>query len=424
MKLTLSHNFLLDIFGSGPGSPLLAIEHALVTEAGENAVVGTNDLNLHHYQHLGLCSAKLQVEPRPIVARYWGGEEDDSLYDDIAQALWQIQWNERSLYVLQTSWNTACGSEDYKWIIAESKDVADEFILEVARKTNDPGEAMLVFRNGHWSRSTQLYQAVQKSSFDDLILDDTVKTAIRTDFRQFLAARQEYTDLGLSWRRGALLVGPPGNGKTHCVRALVKELAVPSLYVQSLQHEYLQSEQLLQTVFERARELRPCVLILEDLDSLVDERNQSFFLNQLDGFEKNDGLIVLATTNHPERIDSAIIDRPSRFDRKYHFDLPQQDRRHSFLQSWQKKLKDQVEWSAVSVEELAELTDGFSFAYLKELVVSSLLRWLTDVSQPFDQHLNHQRTLLFVQMRTHDASNGHDLPVSKSASAPSLNVSP
>ena len=70
-----------------------------------------------------------------------------------------------------------------------------------------------------------------------------------------------------------------------------------------------------QVVFERARGLRPCVLVLEDLDSLVNDENRSFFLNQIDGFEQNHGLMILATTNHPDRIDSAIIDRPSRFDR-------------------------------------------------------------------------------------------------------------
>ena len=69
-------------------------------------------------------------------------------------------------------------------------------------------------------------------------------------------------------------------------------------------------------VFDKARQLAPCVVILEDLDSLIDDRNRSFFLNQLDGLEGNDGLLIIGTTNHFDRLDPGLSARPSRFDRK------------------------------------------------------------------------------------------------------------
>jgi len=69
-------------------------------------------------------------------------------------------------------------------------------------------------------------------------------------------------------------------------------------------------------VFGKARAEAPCVLILEDLDSLINDDNRSFFLNQLDGLENNDGLLVIGSTNHYDRLDPAITKRPSRFDRK------------------------------------------------------------------------------------------------------------
>jgi transitional endoplasmic reticulum ATPase len=69
-------------------------------------------------------------------------------------------------------------------------------------------------------------------------------------------------------------------------------------------------------VFTKARQMSPCVVILEDLDSLINDRNRSFFLNQLDGLEGNDGLLVIGTTNHFERLDPGLSTRPSRFDRK------------------------------------------------------------------------------------------------------------
>ena len=69
-------------------------------------------------------------------------------------------------------------------------------------------------------------------------------------------------------------------------------------------------------VFNKARELSPCVVILEDLDSLINNQNRSFFLNQLDGLEGNDGLLIIGTTNHFDQLDPGLSTRPSRFDRK------------------------------------------------------------------------------------------------------------
>ncbi len=398
MPPNLPDDFFASIFSSGTANFGIAIEHAIVGSVGDAIVVASSGFDFQEYAELGHCKLELQVTPRPILSRQWGGEDCDQLVDRYEQSLWKIEWRNEKLYVLHATWSTSCGGEERSWVIAKDQDLADSLILDVARKTNDPGQSMLVFRGGHWSRSKQLFETVQRSSFDDLIVDDTLKSSIRTDFSQFLGAQKQYASLGLAWRRGALFIGPPGNGKTHCIRALIKELGIPSLYVQSLHHNYYESEQLLQMVFDRARELRPCVLVFEDLDALVNPDNQSFFLNQLDGFEKNVGLVVLATTNHPDRIDSAIINRPSRFDRKYHFGLPTSRQRFDFLKIWRIKLANQVDWSESTLQDLANSTDSFSFAYLKELVVSALLNWLSNRDTTFDDQLAKQRGLLSEQM--------------------------
>lgn len=80
--------------------------------------------------------------------------------------------------------------------------------------------------------------------------------------------------------------------------------------------DYAGEEAAMADVFNKARQLAPCVIILEDLDSLINDRNRSFFLNQLDGLEGNDGLLIIGTTNHFERLDPGLSTRPSRFDRK------------------------------------------------------------------------------------------------------------
>ena len=138
-------------------------------------------------------------------------------------------------------------------------------------------------------------------------------------------------------------------------------------------------------VFWKARAESPCVLILEDLDSLINDKNRSFFLNQLDGLENNDGLLVIGTTNHFERLDPAITKRPSRFDRKLFvffvtlcvpghllhqslFENPTLEERILYAQYWQKKLRHNkgISFPDTLMDEIAKLTYDFSFAYLKE----------------------------------------------------------
>ena len=112
--------------------------------------------------------------------------------------------------------------------------------------------------------------------------------------------------------------GPPGNGKTISMKAIMKDTDAKGyypLYVKSFR-SWKGEEGAMVDVFEKAREVSPCLLILEDLDSLINERNRSFFLNQLDGLESNDGILIIGTTNHLDRIDPALSTRPSRFDRK------------------------------------------------------------------------------------------------------------
>lgn len=400
MKIDFPPEFFLHVFSTNPAEARVALEHAIVALVDDGVVVGASYLHTETYAHKGLCERELQLSPRPISTVRWGGEDYDRLYRSHEVSVWKLHWNDSILYEVNAQWQTACGTSHGTWIVGSSRDVADAFILDVERKTNDPGDSILVFRNGRWNHSKELYESVQKTSFDDLILEDTLKESIQSDFRQFLSAREQYEELGLAWRRGALFIGPPGNGKTHCVRALVRDMSVPCLYVQSLQHRSYESEQLLQKVFDRARRLRPCVLIFEDLDALVDRSNQSFFLNQLDGFEKNVGLVVLATTNHPDRIDEAIINRPSRFDRKYHFDLPTVTARKRFLANWKSKLTGRVDWPQSSIDDTVKSTDGFSYAYLKELVVSGLMSKLSNDEAPFEQHIAEQAAFLMAQMKT------------------------
>ena len=143
--------------------------------------------------------------------------------------------------------------------------------------------------------------------------------------------------------------------------------------------------------------------MLEDLDSLIDKSNRAFFLNELDGFAANTGVVVLATTNHPEKLDPAILDRPSRFDRKYYFDLPAPPERSAYIASWNQSLEPKLRLSEPVVPKLVEATDGFSFAYLKELFLSSMMQWMSESGNGrMNSVMLNQATVLRVQMNSAD----------------------
>jgi len=88
--------------------------------------------------------------------------------------------------------------------------------------------------------------------------------------------------------------------------------------------------------------------------------------------------VVLATTNHPEKLDPAILDRPSRFDRKYYFNLPAASERLAYLASWNQSQEAELRLSESLPPKLVKATDGFSFAYLKELFLSSMMQWIAE----------------------------------------------
>lgn len=102
---------------------------------------------------------------------------------------------------------------------------------------------------------------------------------------------------------------------------------------------------------------------------------RSYFLNEVDGIKRNDGILMLGSTNHLERLDPGISKRPSRFDRKYLFPNPNTQQRTAYAKFWQRKLADNkdVAFPDALCDAVARITDGFSFAYIQEAMVASLL---------------------------------------------------
>ncbi|KAF3919094.1 Paraplegin [Orbilia brochopaga] len=261
--------------------------------------------------------------------------------------------------------------------------LVEQFALDCGVWTTTPREQMWVFDRGYWQLDGALYASVMKASWADIILPEDLKANVLNDVLGFFAAEDTYRGLKMPWKRGVVFYGPPGNGKTITLKAVMKALytptasipplPLPSLYVKSLAG-YGPPEFAIRDVFQKARQQAPCLLIWEDLDSIIDDSNRSFFLNELDGLEDNQGILVIGTTNHLDRLDPGIVKRPSRFDRKYLFDNPADSERVRYVDYWRKKLSGTpIDFSDDLVKELADLMKDFSFAYMKEAFVSTLL---------------------------------------------------
>jgi len=146
--------------------------------------------------------------------------------------------------------------------------------------------------------------------------------------------------------------------------------------------------------------------VLEDLDAMIHDQNRSFFLNELDGFQPNHGVVVLATTNHAEKLDTAILDRPSRFDRKYYFELPGEVERLQYVQKWNAELQVELRLSDTTVAWVVKKSEGFSFAILKELFVSAMSGWMSNSREtPMDHLIRKELKALRRQMKA-TATNG------------------
>lgn len=299
------------------------------------------------------------------------------LRHEAENAWFNVFWQGHFLEVVFVTWTDDGCKSRYHWIVADTAEIAESFFRAVCDWCAEVRGEILVYADGEWSKSEELFKAIKTSSFDNLILPGALKREIQSDFERFFSSREAYERYGIPWKRGVLFIGPPGNGKTHTVKALINQLKQPCLYVKSFKSRHGTEQEAMRAVFHRARHTTPCLVVLEDIDSLIDRKSRSFFLNELDGFATNTGVVVLATTNHPERLDPAILDRPSRFDRKYYFELPAPAERRAYICSWSGKLQHEMSLSESVVNEMVSQTEGFSFAYMKELFLSSMMQWMS-----------------------------------------------
>ena len=360
------------------------------------------DFDLESFVRAGRCSVMEEKSVFHHVKTRWQGV-GKKLKQQIENSWLNVLWKGQLLDVVLVTWTENCQRRRHQWIVADERKIAEEFFDAVCEWSCEVRGEILVYQDGFFEKDKELFDSIKNATFDNLVLPASFKQQIQSDFQQFFSSRALYEQYKIPWKRGAIFIGPPGNGKTHTLKALINQLAKPCLYVRSFKAEYGTEQENMAEVFKRARMKPPCIVVLEDLDSMIDNKNRAFFLNELDGFRSNTGVVVLATTNHPEKLDSSILERPSRFDRKYYFQLPAEPERLAYIEQWNGELQPELRVTESGAAAVVRETHDFSFAYLKELFVGSMAHWMsTGGSGSMDEVILSQTALLREQMNSHN----------------------
>ena len=246
------------------------------------------------------------------------------------------------------------------------------------------GKNSLMFGAGRSSAKVYV-QSSQGIRFSDVAGEDEAKENLQ-EIVDYLHNPQKYTEAGASMPKGILLVGPPGTGKTMLAKAVAGESNVPFFSISGSEFVEMfvgMGASKVRDLFKQAKEKAPCIVFIDEIDAIGqkrssgnmggnDEREQTLnqLLTEMDGFEGNTGVIILAATNRPESLDPALT-RPGRFDRRVPVELPDLAGREAILKVHAKKIKTAED---VSFHTIARMAAGASGAELANIVNEAALR--------------------------------------------------
>ena len=195
---------------------------------------------------------------------------------------------------------------------------------------------------------------------------------ILKDIQDFWDRRDKYREYNFIHKRGILMYGEPGCGKSGIIQLIAKQLIENNGIIINIKDQddvdfFIDFI----ATFRKIEPNRPLIVLLEDLDSIAGESNYSTskLLNILDGVKQIEDVVYIATTNYPEKLQERITNRPSRFDRRYKVELPNEEIREAYIRH---KLKED-DLQKVDIQEWVKRTEGMSLSHLKEVVISTIV---------------------------------------------------
>ena len=249
------------------------------------------------------------------------------------------------------------------------------------------GGNSMMFNMGK-SNAKVYVKSAEGIKFDDVAGEDEAKENL-TEIVDYLHDPSRYQEIGASMPKGVLLVGPPGTGKTMLAKAVAGEANVPFFSMSGSEFVEMfvgMGASKVRDLFRQAKEKAPCIVFIDEIDAIGkkrdgqmggnDEREQTLnqLLTEMDGFEGNTGVIILAATNRPESLDPALT-RPGRFDRRVPVELPDLKGREAILKVHARKIKVAED---VDFEKVARMASGASGAELANIVNEAALRAVRD----------------------------------------------
>ena len=212
-----------------------------------------------------------------------------------------------------------------------------------------------------------LYLQLQNVISDNIVeLPETANTHVLSGMKKFWTRKSRYEKFGFVYKRGVLLWGPPGSGKSVTINLLMKELISLNGIVLLCGHP-----EFLAHMLQRIRQMepdRPIIVVLEDIDEIIEKHGEHSILSMLDGENQIANVVYIATTNYPERLGARIVNRPSRFDERIKVGMPSEASRKAYLKFATAEMAAKM--NEGDLDKWVRDTENFSIAHLRELVAA------------------------------------------------------